>query len=102
GGIPLKQHLWISGKFKKTENYKAVKSPFSGEVIAEVAMAAPSDVKSAIDAADQSRKTMAEMPAHKRAEILENAVALLKEEKEECAKIISLEASKPIKAARGE
>ncbi|KAF0818651.1 MULTISPECIES: aldehyde dehydrogenase family protein [unclassified Cytobacillus] len=98
----MKQHLWISGKFKKTENYKAVKSPFSGEVIAEVAMAAPSDVKSAIDAADQSRKTMAEMPAHKRAEILENAVALLKEEKEECAKIISLEASKPIKAARGE
>jgi acyl-CoA reductase-like NAD-dependent aldehyde dehydrogenase len=98
----LKQHLWISGRFKETEDYKAVKSPYSGEVIAEVAMAAPSDVKSAIDAADQSRKTMAEMPAHKRAEILENAVAILKEEKEECARIIALEASKPIKAARGE
>lgn len=98
----MKQHLWISGRFKETEDYKAVKSPYSGEVIAEVAMAAPSDVKSAIDAADQSRKTMAEMPAHKRAEILENAVAILKEEKEECARIIALEASKPIKAARGE
>ena len=98
----MKQHLWISGKFKETENYKALKSPYSGEVIAEVAMAAPSDVKSAIDAAEQSRKVIADMPAHKRAEILENVVAIMKEEKEECAKIIALEASKPIKAARGE
>lgn len=77
----MKQHLWISGKFKETENYKALKSPYSGEVIAEVAMASPSDVKSAIDAADHARKIMAEMPAHKRAEILENAVAIMKEEK---------------------
>ncbi|MBU8771209.1 aldehyde dehydrogenase family protein [Cytobacillus oceanisediminis] len=98
----MKQHLWIGGKFKETENYKALKSPYSGEGIAEVAMASPSDVKSAIDAADHARKIMAEMPAHKRAEILENAVAIMKEEKEECAMIIAREASKPLKAARGE
>ncbi|MCS0672090.1 aldehyde dehydrogenase family protein [Cytobacillus firmus] len=98
----MKQHLWIGGKFKETENYKALKSPYSGEGIAEVAMASPSDVKSAIDAADHARKIMAEMPAHKRAEILESAVAIMKEEKEECAMIIAREASKPLKAARGE
>ncbi|WP_264738286.1 aldehyde dehydrogenase family protein [Cytobacillus firmus] len=98
----MKQHLWIGGKFKETENYKALKSPYSGEVIAEVAMASPSDVKSAIGAADHARKIMAEMPAHKRAEILENAVAIMKGEKEECAMIIAREASKPLKAARGE
>ena len=98
----MKQHLWIGGKFKETENYKALKSPYSGEGIAEVAMASPSDVKSAIDAADHARKIMAEMPAHKRAEILENAVVIMKEEKEECAMIIAREASKPLKAARGE
>ncbi|WP_342025623.1 aldehyde dehydrogenase family protein [Cytobacillus pseudoceanisediminis] len=98
----MKQHLWIGGKFKETENYKALKSPYSGEDIAEVAMASPTDVKSAIDAADHARKIMAEMPAHKRAEILENAVAIMKEEKEECSMIIAREASKPLKAARGE
>lgn len=98
----MKQHLWIGGKFKETENYKALKSPYSGEGIAEVAMASPSDVKSAIDAADHARNIMAEMPAHKRAEILENAVVIMKEEKEECAMIIAREASKPLKAARGE
>ncbi|KON87539.1 aldehyde dehydrogenase [Sporosarcina globispora] len=98
----MKQHLWISGKFKETESYKALKSPYSGEVIAEVALASPSDVKSAIDAADQAREIIAEMPAHKRAEILENVVAIMKDEKEVCANIIALEASKPINAARGE
>lgn len=51
-------------------------------------MAAPSDVKSAIDAAEQSRKVIADMPAHKRAEILENVVAIMKEEKRSAQKLL--------------
>ncbi len=98
----MKQHLWINGKYIEAKNYKALKCPFNQEVIAEVASASSSDVKSAIDAADCARKIMAEMPAHKRAEILEKVVALMKEDKEECARIIAQEASKPLKAARGE
>lgn len=43
-----------------------------------------------------------EAPAHFRAEILENVVSLLKQQKEECARIIAKEAAKPIKTARAE
>ena len=49
----------------------------------------------AIDAAYEARQLIGEMPAYKRAEILENVALLLKERADEAAEIISLESAKP-------
>ncbi|WP_423410751.1 aldehyde dehydrogenase family protein [Heyndrickxia sp. MSNUG] len=98
----MKKLLWINGEFVGTEKYLPLYNPFNGEKIAEVAAASDGDVLRAIDAAESAAKTMAEMEAFKRADILQGVADLIKEEREECARIIAEESSKPLRAARGE
>jgi acyl-CoA reductase-like NAD-dependent aldehyde dehydrogenase len=98
----LKQHLWINGQDNETQSYYELKSPYSGEKLAEVASAVVEQVQEAILAAETAFLQWKETPAYRRAEILEKAVALLKEQKEECARIIAQEAAKPVKTARAE
>jgi acyl-CoA reductase-like NAD-dependent aldehyde dehydrogenase len=98
----LKQPLWINGEHCYPETYKEVRNPYSLEVIADVAVADIDQVKLAITAAQTATVVMSEMTAHERAEILEKVVSQLKEEKEDCARLISMEAAKPLKAARAE
>ncbi|MDQ0271982.1 aldehyde dehydrogenase family protein [Cytobacillus purgationiresistens] len=95
----MQQLLWINGKREESQAYKSLKSPYNEEIIADVAQSSAEDVTNAIDAAAEAAKEMRAMPAHKRADILEKVVALLKQDRIECAKIISREAAKPIKAA---
>ncbi|MBN6187874.1 aldehyde dehydrogenase family protein [Aneurinibacillus sp. BA2021] len=97
-----KKPLYIAGTTKEADTYKQLRSPHSGEVIAEVAVGTRADMKAAIDYAQEAAQTMAKLPAHKRAEILQNVSLLLKERKEEAARILALEAAKPITVARGE
>jgi acyl-CoA reductase-like NAD-dependent aldehyde dehydrogenase len=97
-----KKPLYIAGGTKEASSYKQLRSPHSGEVIAEVAVGTRADMKAAIDHAEEAAKVMAKLPAHKRAAILQNVSLLLKERKEEAARILALEAAKPITVARGE
>jgi acyl-CoA reductase-like NAD-dependent aldehyde dehydrogenase len=98
----MKQYLWIDGKTVETKQYYELKSPYSGEKLADVAVAEDEDVYSAIFAAEQAFKEWKETPAYLRAEILENVVSILKEQREQCARIIAKEAAKPIRTARAE
>jgi acyl-CoA reductase-like NAD-dependent aldehyde dehydrogenase len=100
--IYLKQHLWIDGNKIETNSYYELKSPYSGDVLAEVSLAEANQVQAAILAAERAFYQWKETPAYFRAEILERVVSLLKEQKEECARIIAREAAKPIKTARAE
>ncbi|WLR49661.1 aldehyde dehydrogenase family protein [Bacillus tianshenii] len=98
----MRKKLFINGEWVEAQEYRDLKSPYSEEKIAEIPYANEDEIHSAVAAAHEARETMAKMPAHERAEILENLVALLKENKEECAKTISLESAKPLKTAKGE
>jgi acyl-CoA reductase-like NAD-dependent aldehyde dehydrogenase len=98
----LKQSLWIGGEYRPTPSYNKLKNPYNLEHIADIAVAEQEDVKAAITAAQSATVEMREMPAYKRAEILEKVAGYLKNEREECAKLISQEAAKPLKAARAE
>ena len=84
------------------QNYVQLISPYSGEVIAEIPSATEQEVNLAIEAAYQARDVMAKLPAYRRAAILEKLADLLEERAEEAARIISLEAAKPITMAKGE
>ncbi|UFJ39896.1 aldehyde dehydrogenase family protein [Brevibacillus humidisoli] len=98
----VKKHLFINGTWVEAREYRPLYSPFSGELLAEVAFADEADVDKAVAAAEQARPVMAQMPAHQRASILEKLVLLLEQNAEECARLIALEAAKPIATARGE
>lgn len=98
----MKKHLYINGQWKEASSYLELRSPFSGEVIAEVAQADDSHTDEAIQAAAEAAKKMAKMPAHERAAILDKAANLLEQRKEEMARILAMEAAKPLKTARGE
>jgi acyl-CoA reductase-like NAD-dependent aldehyde dehydrogenase len=94
--------LYINGKLVMKERTYPLYSPYSGERIATISMAGEEDVKEAIAGAHEAFRTMKEMPAHKRADILFRVAQILRERKEELAQILVKEAGKPIRTARGE
>jgi acyl-CoA reductase-like NAD-dependent aldehyde dehydrogenase len=98
----MKKHLFINGEWVEAKAYRPLYSPYSGEQIAETAFADEEEVNSAIAAAEKARATMAKMPAHQRASILEKLVKLMEEKMDECVRLIALEAAKPWTTAKAE
>ncbi|MEC1740051.1 aldehyde dehydrogenase family protein [Schinkia azotoformans] len=98
----LKKKLFINGEWIEASSYTTLTSPYSEEVLAEIPSATEKEVNDAIEAAYNAREIMAKMPAHKRAAILEKLVSLFEERADEAAKIIALEAAKPITTAKQE
>ncbi|GED12353.1 aldehyde dehydrogenase family protein [Aneurinibacillus migulanus] len=98
----MKKHLFINGEWVEAKQYSPLYSPYSEEVIAEVPVATEEETEQAIASAYQAREVMAKMPAHQRASILNELARLLAEREEEVARIIALEAAKPIAMARAE
>ncbi|UOY93072.1 aldehyde dehydrogenase family protein [Ectobacillus sp. JY-23] len=93
---------YINGEWREGTEYASLRAPYTGEVIAEIPQATKTDVEVAIQAAKRATGAMKELPAHKRATILGELIAQLKERHEELARTIALEAGKPLQAARGE
>ena len=98
----MKKKLFIDGKWILANHYTNLRSPYTGETIAEVPVATEEEVELAIKAAYKARPVIAKMPAHQRASILEKLALLLEQKGDQAAKIIALEAAKPISTAKGE
>lgn len=93
-----KEPLFLDGVWVETGEWLEVRSPYSGEVIANVAKAGADEARRAIDAAERAMRDP--LPAWGRADILERASKLIEEQGEELARSISAEAGKPIRSAR--
>ncbi len=100
--VSLENRLLIGNIWKETEGKKKVINPFNGEVISEVCYGAKPEIEEAVLAALKAFKIMRDMPAFKRAEILKKTADIIEKDKEGFAKLISLEAGKPMAAARAE
>ncbi|MFD0959875.1 aldehyde dehydrogenase family protein [Paenibacillus chungangensis] len=98
----IRKHLFIGGEWKEAKRYEPLRSPYSGETIAEIPLADIAETDAAIEAAYAARGAMARMPAHQRAAILERLAALLDSRKDEAARLLALEAAKPMKYAVAE
>ena len=79
-----------------------VTEKFTGLVATRVALADEVAIDKAIDRAVAATRPMAELPAHKRQEVLEHCVRRFQERFEELAVSLCIEAGKPIKDSRGE
>lgn len=75
---------------------------WNGELLARVDDADEAAVEKAIATAVKGAATMAAMPAHQRAAILESAAALLAKRADAVAEILCREAAKPMRDARSE
>jgi acyl-CoA reductase-like NAD-dependent aldehyde dehydrogenase len=99
-GNVIIQQLFIDGRWVDGEGTFAVRAPWDGHLVGEVATARPDQVDAAIAAAHAH---LAEpLPRVQRAQILEQASALIAEQVDELASLLSAEAGKPITAARAE
>ncbi len=98
----MRKKLFIGGEWVEASHVQDLYSPFDGQKIAEIPLATIQEVDAAIDTAKKNKKVMKKMPAHERADILDNVARLIAQNREECARIIATEAAKPIQTARGE
>ena len=94
--------LLIGGKWISTRTMFAVEDPSTGEVIAEVADAAPEHGIQALDAAVAASADWGATDPRQRAEILRRAFDLLTERAADIALLMTLEMGKPLAEAAGE
>ncbi|MDQ7843700.1 MAG: aldehyde dehydrogenase family protein [Armatimonadota bacterium] len=92
--------LYIGGRWTGGGEVIPVRNKYSGEIIGTIPSATRDDVDAAVAAALRAAPLMAEMPAHRRAAILQAAAAGIRARREEFARTIAAEAGKALKYAR--
>lgn len=80
----------------------AVADKFSGRIACRVALADETAIDRAIALAVAAERPMRELPSHRRQEILRHCVERFTARAEELARILCIEAGKPIRDSRGE
>ena len=97
----VKKYL-VAGEWRAGSESFEVKSPYDGEIVAEVGTPTDADVEKAVEAAaacfDEARK----LPVHARAEALAHISKRLIERADEVAEVIAREGGKPLKWAKVE
>jgi glyceraldehyde-3-phosphate dehydrogenase (NADP+) len=92
----------IGGEWRECSENFEVRSPYSGESIAQVASANEGETLDAIAAAQEASKALRKLARFQLARGLRRIAQGIEERKEEFASTLSLEAAKPIRLARGE
>jgi len=92
----------IGGRRVAPERAVEVRSPFSGEVAGRCGDATGLEVERALEAAAGAREAMAALPAWKRSQALRELEFAVRENQDELAELMALEAAKPIRDARAE
>lgn len=96
----MEYKLFLEGQWQQGGPPQEVKNKYTGATLASVATARREDVELAIAAAKKAAPVMAELPAHRRSELLVRTAHLLRERKEDLARTIAAEAGKALKYAR--
>jgi acyl-CoA reductase-like NAD-dependent aldehyde dehydrogenase len=79
-----------------------VRSPWSGDVVGQVALARPEDVERALATAEHATVPMARLAAYERADILHRAADSIERDRDELSEIITAEQGKHTVEARAE
>ncbi|MCS7152414.1 MAG: aldehyde dehydrogenase family protein [Bacteroidia bacterium] len=94
------QPLLIRGEWTSSPELRPLHSPYSGELLAEVAYARPEHIRAIIEGQKQAQAAAASLPVYKRYEILSRLLTWLEENSESLARLIAQEAAKPLRYAR--
>ena len=93
--LGVAETLWSGGN-------RPVRSPVTGEVIANVHDAAPAEVAAAVEAAHQAFLAWRDTPAPRRGELVRLFGEALRDAKTDLARLVTLEAGKIVSEAAGE
>jgi alpha-ketoglutaric semialdehyde dehydrogenase len=93
---------YINGQWVKGKSTFQTINPANEELLAEIAQAEPSDVDAAVTAAREAFKSWRLMPAPLRGELLYKIGDILKQKKEELARLLTQDMGKVIAEARGD
>ncbi|WKY60238.1 NAD-dependent succinate-semialdehyde dehydrogenase [Vibrio sp. SNU_ST1] len=95
------QHL-LSFMVTEANNAVAVKNPATGELIGHAPILSEAELDSAIKRAHVAQKEWAKIPAKSRAALLSGWHQLILENKEDLARLMTIEQGKPLAEATGE
>lgn len=98
----MKKKLLMGGEWREAAENFTVKSPFTGEILAEVSSADATEIEEAIAIAEDAAKEMRSLPRFQVARGLKNISAGIEARKDEFTAIIAKESAKPVIYARGE
>ena len=93
---------WVAGKAVAGATASSVRSPYTGEILAEVGIPDADDIESAVTTAVVAFPQLASLPAHARAAALSHVGRRLVEERDGLAELITAESGKPLRWARVE
>jgi acyl-CoA reductase-like NAD-dependent aldehyde dehydrogenase len=100
---PVATHgFFVDGRWRDDGDLVEIHSPYDGSLIARITRGRKEHADAAIAAAVKAFGTTRRLPAFERQRVLRRISASMIERKEEFARTLCLEASKPIKAARTE
>jgi acyl-CoA reductase-like NAD-dependent aldehyde dehydrogenase len=99
-----KYKILIDGKWTNSDSGERFRSlnPATEQALGEFQSGNQSDISRAVEAAEKAFDGWSSTPAPKRGEILFRAASLLKQEKENLAKLVSTEMGKVLQEARGD
>jgi acyl-CoA reductase-like NAD-dependent aldehyde dehydrogenase len=94
--------LLLGGELRSGADSVEIRSPYSGDLIGRAALAGSGDVAAALDHAVAAAPIAAVLPSHARAAALDRIAAGLIERRESVARLLAMEAGKPLALARTE
>lgn len=94
--------IYAAGKFLRTSNTFQVTNPYDNSVIAETSKAGKEELETSIQQAQSVEQEMAEFPGWKRTAVLLEIASELENNLEYHAKLLAMEAGKPMRYATGE
>ncbi|MBL7032880.1 MAG: aldehyde dehydrogenase family protein [Candidatus Delongbacteria bacterium] len=94
--------MLIDGKWLEGVKQLAIRSPWDDAVVGNMARGSEVEVEAAIGAADRAAASCGSLPVYERAAILERVKTGIETHSEEFARLLALEAGKPLHSGRAE
>src|SRR5699024_8534761 len=94
--------VYINGEWRTSDKKLDVINPATGEVLDSVATCGKAETEEAVQHATEAFKTWKKTPGPERGKYLAKVVALMRENAEELAEIVTKENGKPLPDGRGE
>jgi len=101
-GQQLESGFLLAGEWITTGQRVEINSPYTNKPIGSTWLGTKKDLERAISAAENSSAELRQIPAYKRKEALLSVAAKIREHKDTFVRLMTLEAGKPVKAARAE
>jgi glyceraldehyde-3-phosphate dehydrogenase (NADP+) len=94
--------IYTGGRFFKTDTVLDIRNPYNNEIIGRTWLAGVKELEFAIKHAQSIEKELRALPSYLKYEVLQKIAFVIKNEREQFARILSLESAKPMRYALAE